>query len=119
VAGVKLPNAHLAVVEREKITGYLLNAAHPDNGGKAAFFQTQGFAGDHWHGLAEALRHLALTGEVAKRVESRHGQKYVVDGKMETPNKKSPWVRTVWIVDRGLDKPRLVTAYPHEPQELA
>ncbi len=40
---MKLPNAHLAVVEQEKICGYLLNAAHPDNGGKAAFFAGLGF----------------------------------------------------------------------------
>lgn len=38
-----LPNAHLAVVERLKMTGYLLNPAHPDNGGKAPFFRALGF----------------------------------------------------------------------------
>ena len=32
---MKLPNAENAVVEREKIADYLLNPAHPDNGGKA------------------------------------------------------------------------------------
>ena len=32
---MKLPNAHLAVVEERKVVDYLLNAAHPDNGGKA------------------------------------------------------------------------------------
>jgi len=35
---MNLPNAGEAVVEREKIVGYLLNPAHPDNGGKAEFF---------------------------------------------------------------------------------
>jgi len=35
---MRLPNAHFAVVDREKITEYLLNSEHPDNGGKAAFF---------------------------------------------------------------------------------
>jgi hypothetical protein len=34
---MKLPNAHLAEAEQEKICGYLLNAAHPDNRGKAVF----------------------------------------------------------------------------------
>jgi hypothetical protein len=36
---VKLRNAHLAIVERSKIVDYLLNSAHPDNGGKALFFE--------------------------------------------------------------------------------
>jgi len=35
---MNLPNAHLAMAEQEKICGYLLNPAHPDNGGKAQFF---------------------------------------------------------------------------------
>ena len=33
-------------------------------------------------------------------------------GKIETPSGKSPGVRTIWIVDQGLQAPRLVTAYP-------
>ncbi len=41
---MKVPSAHMAVVEREKITAYLLNPAHPDNGGKAAFFRLLGFS---------------------------------------------------------------------------
>lgn len=31
---VKLRTAHLATVDRSKIVDYLLNEAHPDNGGK-------------------------------------------------------------------------------------
>lgn len=40
---MKLPNAPLALVSREKITEYLLNAGHPDNNGKALFFGSLGF----------------------------------------------------------------------------
>lgn len=66
---MKLRNAHLAVVDRTKVFDYLLNEAHPDNGGKSAMSgQTQ---------------------------ESRQWS-----------------IRTVWIIDRGEDAPRLVTAYP-------
>ncbi|MBI4517213.1 MAG: hypothetical protein HY699_15515 [Deltaproteobacteria bacterium] len=111
---MKLPNAHLAVVEREKITGYLLNPAHPDNGGKAAFFQAQGFKGSDWQTLADAFRKLAVSDDVTEAVESRHGRKYILDGRIETPSGKVSVVRTVWIVDRGLDAPRLITAYPRE-----
>jgi hypothetical protein len=32
---MKLPDADNAIVERQKILAYLLNAAHPDNEGKA------------------------------------------------------------------------------------
>lgn len=43
---VKFRNAHLAVVDRGKVLDYLLNEAHPDNGGKARFFVLLGFSRD-------------------------------------------------------------------------
>lgn len=114
---MKMPHATEAVVAREKITNYLLNAAHPDNGGKAAFFQELGFTVAEWHLFTAALRQIAENVSTGKTVESSHGNKYVLDGQIETPSGKTPKVRTVWIIDRGLDKPRLVTSYPHDEME--
>ena len=111
---MKLPNGERAVVEQTKIVGYLLNAAHPDNGGKAAFFLSHGFRQDDWETLAAAFRRLVIHVEVEKSVASPHGHKYIVAGPLETPSGKSPSVRTVWIVDAGEDTPRLVTAYPRD-----
>ena len=111
---MKLPNAERAVVEREKITDYLLNPAHPDNGGKARFFMSLGFRPEHWQMLAEACRRLAAITEVHNHMASPHGQKYIVDGLIETPVGKTPLVRTVWIVDLGQQIARLVTAYPQD-----
>lgn len=109
---MKLPNSHLATVEREKITEYLLNHAHPDNGGKALFFVALGFSREGWLTLANALLKLARETEIAIRMESSHGIKYIVDAALSTPSGKRPMVRMVWIVDRGSENPRLVTAYP-------
>ena len=78
---MKLRHAHLAAVERHNVVDDLLNSAHPDNGGKAQFFESLGFSVD---------------GAVSSHTESR----------------QSRMVRTVWIVDRGLNAPRLVTASP-------
>jgi hypothetical protein len=111
---MRLPNAHLAVVEEAKITEYLLNAAHPDNGGKAAFFLAGGFSRGEWRILAAALRRVAQTGGVTSSVVSPHGRKYVVDGQLQTPSGRLPVVRTIWIVDQGFDTPRLVTTYAGE-----
>lgn len=109
-----LPNAHLAIVERGKIADYLLNPAHPDNGGKASFFIALGFLREQWETLAAALRRVALNSPVSQNMETAHGKKYIVDGAIETPAGKSPVVRTVWIIERGREAPRLVTAYPRE-----
>jgi hypothetical protein len=109
---VKLPNADKALIQREKIADYLLNAAHPDNNGKAEFFESFGFHVDAWETLANAFGRAALDGEVIQHLETSHGVKYVLHAAMETPSGKSPLVRMVWIVDRGRNCPRLVTAYP-------
>jgi len=111
---VKLPNANLAQIQRGKIADYLLNAAHPDNQGKAKFFARCGFRSDNWQTLAAAFRRSAREGEVIERLETIHGVKYVVLAALETPSGRTPPVRTVWVVERGETVPRLVTAYPAE-----
>jgi hypothetical protein len=111
---MKLPNADKAIVEREKIADYLLDSAHPDNSGKAEFFERFGFRRNEWKILADAFLALARTAEVAQSMKSPHGQKYVTVGRIESPNGKTASVRTIWIVDKGLNIARLVTAYPHK-----
>jgi hypothetical protein len=109
---MKLPNVDAAVVEEQKIVAYLLNPNHPDGASKAKFFSDFGFRIDQWQELAEALRELAQASPVVKMVETPHGEKYIVDGILKTPNGASPSVRTVWIIDSGSQAPRLVTAFP-------
>lgn len=77
---MKLRNAHLAIVERHKIVDYLLNSAHPDNGGKARFFESIGFSVENTELLMRALHAVAQIGDVVEEAESPHGEKYVVDG---------------------------------------
>jgi hypothetical protein len=52
----RLPSAERAIVDATKITEYLLNASHPDNGGKARFFESLGFSAAAPMFLAGALR---------------------------------------------------------------
>ena len=71
---MKLPNAERAIVEREKIADYLLNSAHPDNGGKAQFFFSLGFRVEEWEVLRSAFVQLAgLTG-ISKHWNHHTGQ---------------------------------------------
>lgn len=115
---MKLPNAHLAVVDRRKVTDYLLDAEHPRNGGKAAFFKALGFSAEAPWRFIEAIRRLAMdaTGDVVTCVESAHGEKYVVDGPLpgHTQESPAPSVRTVWMIRHGREVPELVTAYPRK-----
>ncbi len=111
---MKLPNGSRGLVEQRKVVDYLLNGAHPDNGGKAAFFGALGFSTANPGDLIAALTDLAGQEEVVAEVASSHGRKYVVDGSFKSAAGKSPIVRTIWIIDLGGVIPRLVTAYPGE-----
>ena len=100
---MRLPNAEFAVVERAKITEYLLNPKHPDNGGKAAFFEALGFSRSNSATLANALRKLAIISDVTENMATVHGKKYIVDGELENPAGKEASVRSIWIIDAGTD----------------
>jgi len=110
---VRLRNAHLAVVDRGKVTDYLLNPDHPRNAGKSVFFETLGFSLDAPEELVEGLTRMSA-GDVTERVETEHGDVYAVEGPLSGPDPTRParMVRTVWIVDITVGVPRLVTAYP-------
>ena len=48
---MRLPNAHQALIDREKITEYLLNTAHRYGGSKARFFGEFGFELATWENI--------------------------------------------------------------------
>ena len=60
----------------------------------------------------QGLIHIAQTELVAEVAETIYGEKYVIDGELETPSGDMIHLRTVWIIETGDDIPRLITAYP-------
>jgi hypothetical protein len=109
---MNLPNADLAYVDGAKITGYLLSTAHPDGRSKANFFARFGFTVENWPVLANALGAVARSNAVVSISESEYGARYTVDGPLNTPDGRTPTVRTVWIIASGSVAPRLITAHP-------
>ena len=107
----QLPNAALAHVDDVKVGDYLLNPDNPQNQGKAGQFGQYGFVRDRWQVLADALCKHPTVNPVVRMVASPHGVKYVVECNLETPDQRNPCLRSVWIIEVGQDRPRLVTAY--------
>lgn len=68
---MKLPNADDAIVEEQKLTGYLLNPDHPR--GKAGFFLALGYTRDTWPLLRTDLLALAQTLPIHATTVSAHG----------------------------------------------
>ena len=111
---MKLPNADHLRVDRRKITEYLLSPTHPDGHSKSEFFTRFGFSLEHWQLLAEALREHGSTHPVVKAVETPYGTRYIIEGRLVSPDSLHPLIRTVWIIEKGETSPRLITAYPLE-----
>ena len=105
---MKIPNARIAKVERQKITEYLLNSGHRYGAGKARFFARFGFTLDDWEILSLALCGHARQHEVSRITETVFGPRYEVEGELQTPDGRTPRIRTVWQLDRGMVAPRVI-----------
>jgi hypothetical protein len=109
---MKLPNSENVIIPREKLSEYLLSESHLVGRWKAKFFRSVGFGHEQVDALRDALMLLAKTGEVVVVIPTEYGIKYVVEGWIESPDKQRALVRTVWVVEEGENRPRLVTVYP-------
>ena len=95
----------------EKLSRYLLDVGHAVGGSKARFLRAHGFNESNADALAAGLRAIAL-GATASARASPFGTKYAVSGDLPTPRGTVVRTETVWIVETGEARPRLVTAYP-------
>lgn len=109
---MKLPNRETAYVPLLKLKTYLLSETHPIGKSKARLLRSVGFTEDNATLLKECLLAIAQSEEVRNVIESAHGVKYIIEGRVQTPSGGDIGVRTVWIIDKGHERPRFVTAYP-------
>ena len=112
---MKLPNAEKALVEDAKLLGYLLNPDHPHGTHKARYLGRFGFSSDNLDAARSALLKHGRSYDVARRALTGSGPRYAVEGVLETPDQRNPYVRTVWQMDNGEVAPRLITAYSTNP----
>lgn len=107
-----LPKAHDAIIPAEKLRDYLLSPEHPVGRFKAAFFARLGYTRDDWAALEVDLRsqHLSLDAEEVE--ETPYGSKFIITGPIRGPSGVTATVISVWVIRRGEQVPRFVTAYP-------
>lgn len=110
---MRLPHPERAEIPAEKLRDYLLSTTHPIGRHKSVFFRGLGYGAGAYARLAEDLR--SILGSDAHADEpSEYGIKYLVRGVLHGTNGRSAEVVTVWIILRGEDTPRFVTAYPED-----
>lgn len=107
-----LPGADRARVDLEKVADYLLDLSHSDGAGKARFFLRFGFTPERPEELILALKEHAISQPVTQSVESPYGMRYTLIGPVGTPDGRKPINSSVWIIENGVESPRLITAYP-------
>jgi len=113
---VRLPGADRAVIDDRKIREYFLSPTHPLGRFKAHVFARIGYGADDWKILELDLRtqHLGLDAEPLEVNE--YGQEDEIRGRLRGPNGQSAEFVSVWIILRGEDVPRFVTAYPGDSE---
>lgn len=109
---MRLPNADRAVIEPSKLRAYLLSAAHPQGRFKARFFLSLGYSGMNWTRLDRDLRFQHLSAPVSGIREHEFGTTYEIRAMLKGPSGQRAGLVSVWVVRRGEDFPRFVTAYP-------
>ena len=108
---MKLPEGERAVIDRRKLTDYVLSPQHDDGRHKAKLFkEVLGINLESMDLLQDALTEAAATGEAAPGRVDRYGQRVLVDFDFKGPGGQA-LVRSVWIVRLGERLPRLVTCY--------
>jgi len=111
---MKLPHVDKCQVKPEKITAYLLSESHPSGRHKAKFFSGFGFSPANWQQLSQALLQHAEEHAIASVEPSSFGIRYVVEGRLRSPDLRNPFVRSVWFIEKNSTMPYFVTAYPVE-----
>ncbi len=109
---MKVPNNDLAIVASSKIENYLLSSVHPIGRSKAAFFKSIGYLNKDAALFKEVLFDIVRNNDVVEEIKSYYGSKYIVPGKIPGKADSEVGIVTVWIIERGEDFPRFVTAYP-------
>ena len=109
---MRIPNADRAVIEPAKLHTYLLSRSHPVGRFKATFFLALGYSPENWPQLETDLRSQHLSKDAAPEEPSPYGQKYAIRATLVGPAGRSAELVSVWVVRKGEEFPRFVTAYP-------
>jgi hypothetical protein len=109
---VRLPKADQAVIDSQKLRGYLLSTTHAVGRLKQRFFAALGYSAERWQELETDLRgqHLTQDAELAESLSN--GQLFTIRAILNGRNGQSAVVLSVWFVPSSSGVPRFVTAYP-------
>ena len=108
---MKLPNAERAFVDIAKLRDYSLDAEHKEGKHKARVFAAAlGLGPGDAEWLRAKLLDIASSEECRLARKTNYGQRYLIDFEL-SHERRSAQIRSIWIVRKGENFPRLVTCY--------
>ena len=108
---MNLPNAERAFVDVAKLRDYSLNAEHKEGKHKARVFAVaSGLGANDAEWLREKLLSIAKSEDCQLGRKTDYGQRYLIDFEL-SHERRSAQIRSVWIVRKGENFPRLITCY--------
>ncbi len=90
----------------------MLSQTHAIGKSKSKFFRRFGFDDTNVAVLEQGLKKIAQEYEIIEKISIPYGEKYIIDGVLQTPIGREIRVRTVWIIEKDESIPRFVTAHP-------
>ena len=106
-----ISNAERAVVDIRKLRDYCLNPLHDEGKHKARLFAAVGITANEAEELRDLLLQVVKTHEAQLGRRDAYGQRYIIDFPLERRGKRT-LIRNGWIIEHGMDTPRLTTCYP-------
>lgn len=112
----RLPAAHRAVVDPEKLRDYVLSPDHAHGRHKArVFLSALGIDQNNWEYLREQIITGVMDAEVSAVRAGSYGLRYSVPLLVEGLNGETHEVITGWILEQEGEPPWLTTAYVNVP----
>lgn len=101
------------IIDKVKVTNYLLNNNPPEGRSKAMFFKLYGFDQRRPKQFQNAMKnHFYVNFRTSISEETAYGIKILLQGPIETPIGKEVLIKSVWFKELNSDFIKLVTAYP-------
>lgn len=109
-----MPLAELAVIEAEKIRDYYCRCPTLLVALRLLFSRRWVTVRTGGSGSRLTFASSTLSQKLMRSFESPHGRKYIIRANVKGPNDRTLAVQSIWIILKGEDFPRFVTAYPGE-----
>lgn len=99
-----------AIISEKKVKEYLLSFRKRSD--KSKWLNKAGYKYENWKRLEQDIRIQLLNHEAVLVQRNEFGDVYEITGKLNGPNGKSLYVRSIWMEEYGTKLTKFITMYP-------